>query len=82
MTAKQVMEQGWRAPHVGKTEATVGEVRWRLTWSKERFDLIGWALEARRLNLKTADRRYRVRRGLPLTGSWTAVKAAVRGRNV
>ena len=79
MTAKQVIEQGWRAPHVTKTEATVGEVRWRLVRSKERFDLLGWTLEARRLNLRAADRRFRVRRGLPLTGAWSTAKRMMRG---
>ncbi len=56
MTAKAVIEGGIRYRH-GSTAQQDRD-------TERRFALLRWTLEARRLNLRTANRKYRRRNGL------------------
>lgn len=66
MTIRQVLDNGVRFRKEVGDDVKVSYLRRR---SLERFELLEAVMVARRLNLRTANRRYRVHVGLDLRGA-------------
>jgi len=66
MTAKNVLEHG---PCVRREHGAVEKIVYVNAETLRRFDELRWTLEARRLNLRTANRRWRRRNGRSLRGA-------------
>lgn len=64
MTAKQVLEQGFRTR---KETGDAAKIAFFEQESVKRFLRLTWVLEARKLNLRTANRRWRRRNGKSLS---------------
>lgn len=66
MTMKQIMAQGptYRNERGGAARTAFNEQQ-----TFARFSQLAWAMEARRLNLRAANRRWRRKAGLSLRGA-------------
>ena len=63
MEARKVLQQGFRTRH---ETGDAAKIQWMAAESCRRFLQLTWVLEARKLNLVTANRRWRRRNGKPL----------------
>jgi hypothetical protein len=66
MTAKHVIEQGPRFRHERGTPDKLACIN---SLTLARWEMLQCVLEARRLNLRTANRRWRRRNGMTLHGA-------------
>lgn len=64
MTSIAVLAQGMQ---VRKVRGPAAKVAWSLQHTSERWSLLQWALVARRMQLRTINRKWRRVRGLSLT---------------
>jgi hypothetical protein len=67
MTTRDVLKQGPVYSRAMAHVPTAKQQAWQAD-TERRFRELAWAFEARRLNLRTANRRYARRNGLPLKG--------------
>jgi hypothetical protein len=73
MTAKQVLERGFSTR---REHGSPSKLAWINQESARRFTDLRWSLEARRLNIRTAHRKWCRRNGKPFHSPWYTRKLA------